>query len=282
MNNCDLEKLSVPGVKLEPSFKPNITKYKATLPSHRTQITVDAYPSDNGASCTVLGGEGSKVVMLKDGLNSVVVEVTAEDGTIQKYVLEITKLSASQALLEGIHLSEDLKLVPSFAANIFEYSCLVPYFQNSIILEPLIQDSHMKVTVNGSSEPNKPHSITVGDTPIEMLVISPDGTKSQVYNIIVTREQVPFSIEFTDIQEQMNYECPISLTALYRPVSIRGSDPKHTMTGPYMDLLTRRSKRDPLDETMLGDDWRVPEYELDMKMSAASVMCCYAYRGIIL
>ncbi|XP_040207190.1 uncharacterized protein LOC120937775 isoform X1 [Rana temporaria] len=279
MNNCDLEKLSVPGVKLEPSFKPDITKYKVTVSSQRKQITVDAYPSDNGASCTVLGGEGSKVVTLKDGLNSVVVEVTAEDGTMKKYFLEITKLSASQALLEGIHLSEDLKLEPSFAPNTFEYSCTVPYFQNSIIVEPLVQDSQMKVTVNGSAEIIKPLSITVGDTLIEVLVMSPDGTKSQVYNIVVTREQVPFSVNFTDIHKQMNYECPISLTALYRPVSIKGSDPKHTMSAPYIDLLTRRAKTDPLDEKMLTEDWRVPEYELDMEISEASVMCCFVYRG---
>ncbi|KAM5164820.1 uncharacterized protein ACMZJ9_007246 [Mantella aurantiaca] len=279
MNNCDLEKLCVPGVKLEPTFKADITKYTVTVPSQRTQITVDAFPSDSGASCTVLGGEGSKVVKLKDGLNSVVVEVTAEDGTIKKYILDITKLSASQALLDGIHLSEDLKLVPSFAADIYDYSCTVPYFQNSIIMEPLVQDSQMKVTVNGSAEINKPLSITVGDTLIDVFVMSPDGTKSQIYSVIVTREQVPVSVKFTNIQEQMNYECPISLTALYRPVSIKGSDPKHTMSGPYMDLLTRRSKRDPLDENILSEDWRVPEYKLDTKMSAASVMCCYAYRG---
>lgn len=60
------------------------------------------------------------------------------------------------------------------------------------------------------------------------------------------------------------------------------SDPKHTMSGPYIDLLTRRAKTDPLDEKMLTEDWRVPEYELDMKISEASVMCCFVYRGIVL
>ncbi|MEE6474518.1 hypothetical protein FKM82_010407 [Ascaphus truei] len=46
-----------------------------------------------------------------------------------------------------------------------------------------------------------------------------------------------------------------------------------------MDLLTRRSKTDPLDETLLNENWRLPEYELDMKMSAANIYCSYAYRG---
>ncbi|XP_068088417.1 uncharacterized protein [Hyperolius riggenbachi] len=169
-------------------------------------------------------------------------------------------------------------LVPASAPDIYDYSCSVPYFQSSINVQPLVQDSEMKVTVNESAE-IKPISIAVGDTLIRVLVISPDGTKSQVYSVTVTREQLPFCVTFMDIQEQMAYECPVSLTAFYRPVSVRGSDPKHTMSGPYMDILTRRSKRDPLDETILSEDWRVPEYELDLKMSSANVTCCFFYRG---
>ncbi|XP_063774475.1 uncharacterized protein LOC134910412 isoform X2 [Pseudophryne corroboree] len=278
MNNCDLEKLSVSGVKLEPPFKPDITNYKATVPNQLTRISVDACPSDTGASYTLLGGGGSKYMTLKDGINDVIIEVTAEDGTVKKYTLEVTRLSASHSSLEGISLSKDLYLVPSFDQDVFEYSCNVPYFQRSISVEPSVQDSQMKVTVNGHDD-NKPVSIAVGDTVIEVLVLSADGTKSQVYSIIVTRAQLPFCAQFADAQEQMTYECPITLTAFYRPVSIKGSNPKHTISGSYMDLLTRRSKTDPLDETVLSGNWRVPEYELDMDMSAANVSCVFAYRG---
>ncbi|XP_056423891.1 uncharacterized protein LOC130362843 isoform X2 [Hyla sarda] len=278
MNNCDLEKLSVCGLKLDPSFKPDITRYQARVPSQVTRISVDAWTSDTGASWTVLGGGGSRTVTLKDGLNSVVVEVTAEDGSAKKYILEITKIPAGHASLEGISLSEDLDLAPSFAPDVFEYSCTVPYFHSSISIKPLIQDSQMKVTVNGKDD-TKPVPIAVGVTVIEVLVLSADGSNSQVYRIIVTRAQLPFSVKFTDAQEQVKYECPISLAALYRPVSIQGSVPKHTISTQYLDLLTRRSKTDPLDETILIENWRLPEYELDMNMSAANVFCCFAYRG---
>ncbi|XP_075719227.1 uncharacterized protein LOC142760141 isoform X2 [Rhinoderma darwinii] len=278
MNNCDLEKLSVSGVKLEPPFKPDITIYQARVSSQVTRTSVDAWPSDTGATWTLLGGSGSKIVFLKDGLNSVVLEVTAEDGTAKKYFLEITKLSTSHASLEGIILSEDLNLAPSFAPDVFEYSCTMPYFQNSISIKPLIQDSQMKVTVNGNGD-TKPLPIAVGDTVIEVNVVSADGTNTQVYRIIVTRAQLPFCVTFADAQKQMEYECPISLAAFYRPVSINRSLPKHTISAQYMDLLTRRSKSDPLDETILSENWRIPEYELDMNMSAENVFCCFAYRG---
>ncbi|XP_040286115.1 uncharacterized protein LOC120999308 [Bufo bufo] len=278
MNNCDLEKLSVTGVTLDPPFKPDTTRYQARVPSQVTSLSVDARTSDTGASWTLLGGSGSRVVTLKDGLNSVVLEVTAEDGTAKKYTLEITKLSASHASVEGIRLSEDLNLAPSFAPDVFQYSCAVPYFHSSIIIKPLIQDSQMKVTVNGSDD-TKPVPIAVGDTVIEVLVLSADGTNTQVYRIIVTRAMLPFFVKFTDVQEQMKYECPISLATLYRPISIKGSVPKHTISAQYLDLLTRRSKTDPLDETVLSENWRLPEYELDINMSAANVFCCFSYRG---
>ncbi|KAM4693126.1 uncharacterized protein O3C94_003849 [Discoglossus pictus] len=278
MNNCDLEKLCIPGVKLEPPFKPDITKYKATVPSQLTQIKVDAFTSDTGASSSLLGGDGSRVVMLKDGINHIIIEVTAEDGTVKKYSLEVTKLSASNALLQGITLSEDLQLVPPFASNVYEYSCIVPYFQSNISIHPVVPDSKMKVTVNGKDD-IKSFDFALGDTLIEVQVTSADGTKSQVYSIIITRSQLPCCVRFAHVQDQIIYECPVSLTAFYRPVSIHGSDPKHILSAPYMDLLTRRSKTDPLDESPLKENWRCPEYELDMKMTSADVHCCYAYLG---
>ncbi|KAM4770936.1 uncharacterized protein WCC33_002715 [Rhinophrynus dorsalis] len=436
MNNCDLEKFSVPGVVLEPTFRADITNYKATVPSHLKHISIDACPSDTGASYTLLGNGGSKVITLEDGLNTVTVEVTAEDGTVKKYAVEVIKLSASHASIQEIKISEDLKLVPSFAPDVFEYSCsfreilgsaiprmcsnpgptwvhsehlkvlssaipgagvqwhkvflledkilqimkdvpqdlewlsasvreymkvlghlvstlemvpyslvhtrelhrlviqswhwntgllnqqlslslearqdlewwlqqphldlgkpfviqertmvmmdaslrawgTVPYFQNIISIQPCVQDSKMNVMVNGSHD-IKPITLALGDTHIELQVSSADGTKSQIYCIIVTRTQLPCCVSFTDIQDQMNYECPVSLTAFYRPISVKGSNPKHTISGPYMDLLTRMSKTDPLDESFLNENWRLPEYELDMNMSAANVYCIYAYRG---
>ncbi|KAM8945456.1 uncharacterized protein RCH25_048729 [Pelodytes ibericus] len=278
MNNCDLEKFAIRGVKINPPFRADITSYKATVPSRLTQISVDMYPVDTGASCTLLRGDGSKSVTLKDGLNSVIAEVTAEDGTVKKYVIEVTKLSASHAALHDIKLSEDLKLVPGFVSDVQEYSCTVPYYQDIISIHPSVEDSNMKIMVNGDVT-IKPVSVAFGDTLVEVQVTSVDGSSSQVYSLTITRSQLPCCVRFTDLQDQMNYECPISLTALYRPVSIKGSDPKHIMSGPYMDLLTRRSKMDPFDEATLQENWRVPEYELDMKMSAANVHCCFEYRG---
>nr|XP_033794691.1 uncharacterized protein LOC117357752 [Geotrypetes seraphini] len=278
MNNCDLEKFAISGGKLEPPFQPDLTSYKSTVASNVVKINLNLLTADSGASYNILGGDGSRVITLKEGINTICVEVTAEDGTIKKYVLEVTKLSANCASLQGLKLSDDIQLLPLFVSNVYEYSCTVPYYLTNISIQASISDSQMKVTVNGT-DALKPVSLCTGDTLIEVQVFSPDGTKSQVYQVLVTRLQLPCFISFTNVSDQMEYECPVSLTAFYRPVSVRGSDPRHTFSAPYIDLLTRRSKVDPLDETLLGENWRLPEYELDMKMSRATVHCCYAYRG---
>ncbi|KAJ1156063.1 hypothetical protein NDU88_008788 [Pleurodeles waltl] len=224
------------------------------------------------------GGDGSKVVKLKDGVNTISVEVTAEDGTVKLYVIEVTKLAANAAFLQGLALTEDIQLVPPFASSVYEYTCSAPYYCSTVHMQPLVPDSKMKLAMNGTEVINS-IPLSIGDTVIEVEVSSADGTKSQVYQILVTRHQLPCFISFVDIKDIMIYECPVSLTAFYRPVSIRGSDPKHVFSAPYIDILTRRSKVDPFDETPLGDNWRCQEHELDRKMTGSAVHCCYAYRG---
>lgn len=124
MNNCDLDKLAISSGKLEPAFEPGITKYKASVSSAVQSISLSLQTSDTGASYSIRGGDGSKVIKLKDGVNTVSIEVTAEDGTIKIYVIEVTKLAANAAFLQGLTLTEDIQLVPSFASNVYEYTCM--------------------------------------------------------------------------------------------------------------------------------------------------------------
>lgn len=57
------------------------------------------------------------------------------------------------------------------------------------------------------------------------------------------------------------------------------SDPKHIFSRPYIEMLARRSKVDPLSDCPLGDGWKVVELDLDRKMSAFLVKCFFTYRG---
>ena len=67
----------------------------------------------------------------------------------------------------------------------------------------------------------------------------------------------------------MQYEDPVSLTALYRPISIKDSDPKHTFSAPIIDEFTKTAKVNPLNDIALGPEWRIEDYEVDAKISEA-------------
>ncbi|KAI3363416.1 hypothetical protein L3Q82_012034 [Scortum barcoo] len=278
MDNCDLEKLSVSGVKLHPPFSPELTEFRGTVESSVSKVTLDLTTSDCGASYNILFGDGSSSIKLKDGVNRVEVEVVAEDGTVKKYCVEICRLSAKLAELSSLALEGDIPLHPAFCAKTYEYSSTVPFHCSAVTLLSKVPDKKIKVTVNGEDS-SKQVPLNFGDTVVEISVCSADGSNSQVYTVLVTRKLIPMAVTFTDGKQQLDYECPVSLTAFYRPVSINHSDPKHVFSRPYVEMLARRSKVDPLSGSPLGDGWKVVEADLDREMSAAPVKCFFSYRG---
>ena len=79
-------------------------------------------------------------------------------------------------------------------------------------------------------------------------------------------------MKLTDPTNAMKYEDPISLSVLYQPVTVKGSDPEHSYSRPIIDELTKTSKIDPLTETVLESDWRIEDLSLDKELS--QVMGC--------
>ncbi|XP_010794055.1 RNA-binding protein PNO1 [Notothenia coriiceps] len=267
MDNCDLEKLSVSVGKLLPAFTPQVTDYRVTVESNVNKVSLKLITSDCGASYNIRFGDGSSTINLNDGLTRVDIEVVAEDGTVKKYCVEITKLSAKIAALSDLALDGDIPR-------------LVPFHCNAVTLLPKVPDRNIKVAVN-RGESSQPVPLNYGDSVVEISVHSADGSNSQVYTLLVTRELIPMAVTFTDGKQQLDYECPVSLTAFYRPISIKHSDPKHIFSRPYIEMLARRSKVDPLSDGPLGDGWKVVEMDLDRKMSDALVKCFFNYRGCV-
>ncbi|XP_035028378.2 uncharacterized protein LOC118118927 [Hippoglossus stenolepis] len=278
MDNCDLEKLCVSAGSLRPDFAPEVTDYTVTVESGVATVTVDVVTSDCAASHNMLSGDGSSLIHLSDGLNRVEVEVVAEDGSLKKYRVDVTKLSAQVAQLSALTVDGDVQLHPAFSSNVYEYKSIVPFHCDAVTLLPEVQDRHITVAVTGG-DASRRVPVNFGDTAVQISVRSADGSNSQVYTVSVTRELVPLAVTFTDGKQQLDYECPVSLSAFYRPVSLSHSDPKQTLSRPYSEMLARRSRVDPLSDCPLGDGWKVAERDLDGEMSAAPVKCFFVYRG---
>lgn len=69
-----------------------------------------------------LFGDGSSTIKLNEGLNSIEIEVVAEDGTMKKYCVEINRLSAKIAELSDLSLEGDILLHPAFCTKMHEYN----------------------------------------------------------------------------------------------------------------------------------------------------------------
>ena len=59
---------------------------------------------------------------LKEGMNDVKIEVTAEDGTVKNYMIHTCRLSSKDATLSDLKISAGT-LNPEFSPDVIEYSC---------------------------------------------------------------------------------------------------------------------------------------------------------------
>ncbi|XP_061164365.1 uncharacterized protein LOC133173398 [Saccostrea echinata] len=268
MDDCTLEKLVIKPGKLSPSFDKNHVEYEVTVPSNVTKINIDPLTSDSGASYCIFGGDGGKDVPLKEGaVTDIKIEVTSEDGTIKHYFIHAKRLSAKDAFLSDLQLSVG-NISPVFNPDVLSYSCLLPCNVAEVVLKPVAPDTKNVVLVCGE-KPGTPTALNVGETNCSIEVTSADGSNKKTYVVDVIRKQIPRFVKLLDEKLAKEFECPFTLSVLYRPITIRGSNPKNTYSAPNIDEKTRRSKIDPLSGMPLGKDWRIVDYELDKKIAVA-------------
>lgn len=126
-------------------FKPGKYNYSVTVENNVDKVTVYASTTHNKASWSVSGanvaGINGKTVSLKEGTNNIYVTVKAEDGTIKKYTISVTRKSSEGEVIpnviddqefeqvgvtEGLGLKtleiEGLTLNPEFKTDTYEYT----------------------------------------------------------------------------------------------------------------------------------------------------------------
>lgn len=84
--NNYLESLSIEGVEFENSFKKTMADYFASVEEDVNDVTVKATAEDSSAIVTIYGNTD-----LHEGKNKILINVTADDGSVRTYRIYVTK-----------------------------------------------------------------------------------------------------------------------------------------------------------------------------------------------
>ena len=94
--NNSLASLQISPGTLSPAFSSKTLNYSTTVENSVTKLAVTAVPQDGGAQVTGVSGSGD----LKVGSNTVRISVTAENGSVATYTINVTRQAGTGAIEE--------------------------------------------------------------------------------------------------------------------------------------------------------------------------------------
>lgn len=179
-----LKSLKIPNTVLSPSFDKNVHEYKATV-TDVTSIEVKAEPNDGHATVWTNGVDAN----LQKGDNDVVVVCKSESGVKNYYTIKVTlnvtpteaELKAADTTLSGLSIKGQ-KI--EFSPTEKKYYINVDYETTKINLTATPTNPNATIEITGNTR------FVVGkNNTVKILVTSEDKTKTDTYQIIVTREE---------------------------------------------------------------------------------------------
>lgn len=170
-----LKGLTVQNAELSPKFDKNINSYNLTVSGDVTKLDLTVIKNNSKAKYKIVGNEDLKV-----GQNTVTVEVTAEDGSLRVYTLNVNKIDkSSDNKLASLDVGYPLS--PEFDKDTFDYDVNIPYGvdQLEIIAKP--HSDKAKVQIIGNED------LKEGKNTILIKVTDENGF-TQYYTLNVTKE----------------------------------------------------------------------------------------------
>ena len=215
-------------------------------------------------------------IPLTDGeKRDLVIEVTAEDGTEKQYTVNISVLSASDASLSGIKLSNG-SLSPTFKHDVLEYCVNLPWNLESVKILPEAIDRD----VQGANEYLEV-PLNYGETLKIIEILSPNKTFCKRYVINFIKDRILRLL--IPVCDEGMLCCPICLGEVHCAVSIKQeasfSSKKVVSCKACMDMITRTRKINPFTDLPLSPSFIVNEQDIDTELSSLRVFCCYKGSG---
>ena len=197
-NDATLKKLDVSGYTLTPTFKSNVNNYSMKVRNNITSLNVTAIPNNNEAQVLISGNKN-----WKEGNNTVTIKVTAEDGTVNTYIVNVERASSNNDTktdtksndnyLKSLTVKSSHEMEPSFNKNVNSYNIKVPYEVEKLDLSYITSNEKAKVEITGN-ENFKVGSVNT----VEIKVTAEDGSV-RIYSLNVTRSTASSKTDLKDI-----------------------------------------------------------------------------------
>lgn len=177
-DNAKLSSLSIMEGKISPFFIPEITSYSAVVPLSTTSVGITALPQNINAK---VSGTGKKTFLTAEAVFEI--EVTAVDGTINRYTISVTR---------GSQESTSNTILTSVFVEYGEAKILLPPDKDFAEIEVENDVSKVKVTavplemktiVSNDGE----YLLKVGENNITIIIEAEGGTKRE-YTIRIIRK----------------------------------------------------------------------------------------------
>lgn len=176
-NNAYLKSLTL----AEKTFTFNKTQdtYNVDVDYNITTATITAIPEYKDATATVSGPSSLAV-----GINTYTITVTAEDGTIHTYTLNVNRKASSNTDLTGLTVVNGGKnYLTGFNTNIDNYHITVPNTVDNVDINATLSDP-LTQTITGTGN----QTLKTGENIFEVEVTAASGTKKK-YTLNITRSK---------------------------------------------------------------------------------------------
>ena len=173
-----LRSLTVEQYKLEPEFDPDITEYAVTVGGDVEKLNIEAMAEDANSTIEILGNSGLLI-----GENTINIKVTAEDGTVRTYTINVTKVVDVGVQLSELSV-ENYTLTPEFSSDVYEYTLNIGDTSiTSLNINAKSDKENVSIEIAGNTE------LKPGKNIITILVTSNDDNLTTTYQIVVNIDE---------------------------------------------------------------------------------------------
>lgn len=173
--NNNLSNLVVEGYSLKENFDSSLLNYNVDINPGVSSIKVIPTLEDSTAKYSISSSSNLSV-----GNNIIVVTVTAENGNIKKYNINVNRIASTNNYLSNIEIDKGV-LSPLFDKDILEYNVNVDNEVTVLNVKGILDDNLSKVIGNGK------YNLATGNNDIELQVTSEDN-EVRTYLIHVNRK----------------------------------------------------------------------------------------------